>query len=452
MSGTVYLVGAGPGAPDLLTLRAARLLGEADIVFHDALIHPDTLALACRAEKIAVGKRSGRHSTAQHFINKRLADAARRYNVVVRLKGGDPMLFGRAAEEIDFLKRNNIKVEVVPGVTAALAASAELGVSLTRRLVARSVAFATPRTAKDAEPSGWEKAVAAADTAVLYMAAGEAESVKAALIAAGKPATTPIALAENISLPGARCLSGVLGNLPEIAQRLGEGPALVLIGDVFDSARLDSRIITTLTPNSEREPERVEEKQGEPAERPLGDRQPEEGPVHHRAFAGAGDERLQRAREREVLQHEVEVGAALRHAIGRKVLQPDLARGDGEAAGGEERGEAAVNGASAPVQGGEEKHAADGIEEATLDEAERARIEAARAVLQVVAEAEERGAGEHRKEGGGAPAHGLIVPTASPNHGAFSITSSPSSRNERVSPEGSVIGFLPACVSSIIEP
>lgn len=287
MSGTVYLVGAGPGAPDLLTLRAARLLGEADIVFHDALIHPDTLALACRAEKIAVGKRSGRHSTAQHFINKRLADAARRYNVVVRLKGGDPMLFGRAAEEIDFLKRNNIKVEVVPGVTAALAASAELGVSLTRRLVARSVAFATPRTAKDAEPSGWEKAVAAADTAVLYMAAGEAESVKAALIAAGKPATTPIALAENISLPGARCLSGVLGNLPEIAQRLGEGPALVLIGDVFDSARLDSRIITTLTPNSEREPERVEEKHREPAERPFGDRKAEEGPVHHRAFAGS---------------------------------------------------------------------------------------------------------------------------------------------------------------------
>jgi uroporphyrin-III C-methyltransferase len=287
LSGTVYLVGAGPGAPDLLTLRAARLLGEADIVFHDALIHPDTLALACRAEKIAVGKRSGRHSTAQHFINKRLADAARRYNVVVRLKGGDPMLFGRAAEEIAFLRKHQIEVQVVPGVTAALAASAELGVSLTRRLVARSVTFATPRTAKDAEPSGWEKAVAAADTAVLYMAAGEAESVKAALIAAGKPATTPIALAENVSLPGARCFSGVLGNLPEIAERLGEGPALVLIGDVFDSARLDSRIITTLTPNSEREPERVEEKHREPAERPFGDREAEEGPIDHRALAGS---------------------------------------------------------------------------------------------------------------------------------------------------------------------
>jgi uroporphyrin-III C-methyltransferase len=235
LTGTVYLVGAGPGAADLLTLRAARLLGDADIVFHDALIHPDTLALAKRAEKILVGKRSGRHSTAQHFINKRLADAARRYKVVVRLKGGDPMLFGRAAEEIAFLRKHQIEVHVVPGVTAALAASAELGVSLTQRLVARSVVFATPRTAKGAEPSGWEKAVAAADTAVLYMAAGEAEHVKEMLIAAGKPATTPAALAENVSLPEANCVSGTLGELPALAEQMGEGPALVLIGEVFAS-------------------------------------------------------------------------------------------------------------------------------------------------------------------------------------------------------------------------
>src|SRR5690349_1134297 len=98
MSGTVYLVGAGPGAPDLLTLRAAKLLAAADIVFHDALVHPDTLALAAHAEKIAVGKRCGGHSTAQRFINKRLVDAAAKHRTVVRLKGGDPMLFGRAHE------------------------------------------------------------------------------------------------------------------------------------------------------------------------------------------------------------------------------------------------------------------------------------------------------------------------------------------------------------------
>jgi uroporphyrin-III C-methyltransferase len=103
-AGIVYLVGAGPGAADLLTLRAARLLAEADIVFHDALVPQAILALAPRAEKVSVGKRSGRHSTAQHFINKRLADAARQHRVVVRLKGGDPLLFGRAQEEMDHLR------------------------------------------------------------------------------------------------------------------------------------------------------------------------------------------------------------------------------------------------------------------------------------------------------------------------------------------------------------
>lgn len=233
MTGTVYLVGAGPGAPDLLTVRAVRLLGEADIVFHDALIHPDTLALASRADKILVGKRCGRHSTAQRFINKRLADAARRYRMVVRLKGGDPMLFGRAHEEITFLKSKNIRVEVVPGVTAALAASAELGVSLTQRGLSRSVVFATPRAAADSAPSGWAKAVAAADTAVLYMAAGDAQAVKEALLAEGVAAKTPVAVAENVSLIGSKAISGDLVDLPGLAARLGSGPALVLIGEVF---------------------------------------------------------------------------------------------------------------------------------------------------------------------------------------------------------------------------
>ena len=132
-TGTVYLVGAGPGAPDLLTLRAAELLRRADIVFHDALVHPDTLALAARAEQVAVGKRCGRHSTAQRFINKRLIDAVAKHATVVRLKGGDPMLFGRAQEEIDALQAAGIEFEVVPGITAALAAAAATGVPLTRR-------------------------------------------------------------------------------------------------------------------------------------------------------------------------------------------------------------------------------------------------------------------------------------------------------------------------------
>src|SRR5260221_1083794 len=142
--GKVYLVGAGPGAPDLLTLRAAEILERAELVFHDALVHPQTLALAARARKILVGKRSGRHSTAQQFINNRLVDAARKHAVVVRLKGGDPMLFGRAQEEIAALEAESIRCEVVPGVTAPLAPAALLHTSLRQRGIDRSVTFVSP--------------------------------------------------------------------------------------------------------------------------------------------------------------------------------------------------------------------------------------------------------------------------------------------------------------------
>jgi uroporphyrin-III C-methyltransferase len=233
MKGTVYLVGAGPGAPDLLTVRAARLLGEADIVFHDALVHSSILALAVRAEKILVGKRCGRHSTAQRFINKRLADAARRCRVVVRLKGGDPMLFGRAHEEIAFLKEQKIAFEIVPGVTAALAASADLGVSLTRRGAARSVAFVTPRVGEGERASTWVAAALAADTVAIYMGAGEAAAIAAALVAAGKPAHTPVALVENASLPALNVVYGTLAELPQLAALGAGGPALILMGEVY---------------------------------------------------------------------------------------------------------------------------------------------------------------------------------------------------------------------------
>ena len=233
MSGIVYLVGAGPGAADLLTLRAARLLERADIVFHDALVPPAILALAAKAGRIDVGKRSGRHSTAQAFINKRLVDAARKHKVVVRLKGGDPLLFGRAQEELAYLKKCRIRFEIVPGITAALAASAELGVSLTARGVSRSVAFLTTRAAPGERPNDWLKVALAADTAVIYMGAGEAESIAGALIAAGKSPTTPVALVEHASLPGVRKLSGTLAQLPALAQRCGNGPVAILMGEAY---------------------------------------------------------------------------------------------------------------------------------------------------------------------------------------------------------------------------
>jgi uroporphyrin-III C-methyltransferase len=241
MNGTVYLVGAGPGAPDLLTLRAAKLLAEADIVFHDALVHPDTLALAARAEKIAVGKRCGKHSTAQQFINKRLVDAALRHRVVVRLKGGDPMLFGRAQEEIAALAAAGIACEVVPGVTAALAASAELGIALTQRGLARSIAFATPRVGAGERPSDWARSLAAADVGAIYMGSGEAAAIAAALIAAGKSAATPVAVVENASLPTARVRYTTVAGLPASMESGTAGPALILFGPQFRAPALAAR-------------------------------------------------------------------------------------------------------------------------------------------------------------------------------------------------------------------
>ncbi len=232
-SGKVYLVGAGPGAPDLLTLRAAEILRRADIVFHDALVNPEVLALAARAERVAVGKRCGRFATAQQFINKRLVDAAGKHAVVVRLKGGDPMLFGRAQEEISTLESAGIAYEVVPGVTSALAAAAEAGISLTQRGAARSVAFVTPRVGEGEKPNEWSRAVAAADTAVIYMGAGKAPQITAALLAAGVGPHTPVLVAENVASPQARHITLTLGTLPSIAQSGLTGPTLILVGRVF---------------------------------------------------------------------------------------------------------------------------------------------------------------------------------------------------------------------------
>ena len=235
--GKVYLVGAGPGAPDLLTLRAARILERADIVFHDALIHPEVLTLASRARIVAVGKRCSQISTDQRFISRSLVEAAQRYDTVVRLKGGDPMLFGRAQEEIDALAVSGVEYEVVPGVTAALGASAELGISLTRRGVSRSVVFATPRVGKDQQSGesvgSWVKAVAAADTAVLYMSRAEAPQLVDALRAAGLPADHPAAIVESASLPHARRLYCTLEQLPQRAAATTSGPALVILGEVL---------------------------------------------------------------------------------------------------------------------------------------------------------------------------------------------------------------------------
>ncbi|HUQ27704.1 MAG TPA: uroporphyrinogen-III C-methyltransferase [Usitatibacter sp.] len=246
--GKVYLVGAGPGAPDLLTLRAARVLAQADIVLHDALVHPGTLELAVKARFIDVGKRYGKVSTEQRFIHRALIEAARTHDVVVRLKGGDPMMFGRAQEELDALAAAGIETEVVPGVTAALAAASMLRVSLTRRGIARSVVFLTPRVGRG-ESSGtdhnsmpdvvcppWLPAALAADTAVLYMAAGASREIARALIEAGKPPSTPVALVESATLPAERRTLTTLAALAVNTAARAEGPVVVCVGEVFRDA------------------------------------------------------------------------------------------------------------------------------------------------------------------------------------------------------------------------
>jgi uroporphyrin-III C-methyltransferase len=239
-SGKVWLVGAGPGAADLLTLRAIRLLGEADIVLHDALISDDVLALAPQARLVAVGKRCGQHSTAQRFINQQLVHAARTHSVIVRLKGGDPMLFGRAQEEMDALATAGIDYEVVPGITAASAASAQLQVSLTRRGVSRSVALLTPRAGEGERPSQALRANADIPTLVLYMASHESMAIARELLEYGRSPETPVAVIENASHPMSRDSLTTLAALAEhtLAKLLGsgeapQGPVLIMLGEVF---------------------------------------------------------------------------------------------------------------------------------------------------------------------------------------------------------------------------
>ena len=193
---------------------------------------PTCWTLAPQAEKIAVGKRCGAHSTSQRFINKRLADAAARHAVVVRLKGGDPMLFGRAQEEIDALAAAGVDVEVVPGVTAALAAAADLNLSLTRRGVARSVAMVTPRVGEGESPHAWARAAANADTAVIYMGAGEADAVVAALTAHGLKRIRRSCSSKTPAVLPSRMRRGTLADLPDLASRRGNGPAVIVVGEV----------------------------------------------------------------------------------------------------------------------------------------------------------------------------------------------------------------------------
>jgi uroporphyrin-III C-methyltransferase len=233
--GKVYLVGAGPGAADLITVRGAKLLKKADIVFHDALVEPEVLALCPQATLVPVGKRCGKLSSAQHFINKRLVDAAYKYQTIVRLKGGDPMLFGRADEELSSLKDAGIEVEVVPGITAALAGAASIGQSLTLRGVSRSVAFVTLAQATENPGFGQPLTNPSADTLVYYMGRKDASRIAQQLIeqSPNHGFNTPVQILEAVSTPRERQWGSTLSELA--AGKADQwfdrsSPALIMIG------------------------------------------------------------------------------------------------------------------------------------------------------------------------------------------------------------------------------
>lgn len=243
--GSVWLVGAGPGDPDLLTRKAERLLAAADIVFHDALVGPGVLALVpAGTEMVSVGKRSGRHSKDQVSINVLIATAAKAGKRVVRLKGGDPSIFGRSTEEIDHLAAHGIPVRICPGITAASAAAASGGASLTLRGLARKLTFVTAHArAGEALDLDWTALAAPDATLAVYMGRAAAAEVARNLIAAGRAPDTPVMVAVNVSLPTERILRGRLSALAFLVETISDhDPSLLLIGEATRVSDIDDSV------------------------------------------------------------------------------------------------------------------------------------------------------------------------------------------------------------------
>jgi len=232
-SGVVFLVGAGPGDPDLLTLRALHTLQNADVIFYDDLVTQEILARARRdAELVFVGKRKGEPGIGQDAINRRLIEAARTGKQVVRLKGGDPFIFGRGGEELEQLRQAGVSAFVVPGITAALGCAAEVGLPLTFRQEATQLTFITANTADGAEAVDWSAASNPHTTVAVYMGLSAAGTVRDRLIAAGRDPKTPVAVLVRGTRPDAKALVGRLDELPTLAVAAGSGPALLVIGEV----------------------------------------------------------------------------------------------------------------------------------------------------------------------------------------------------------------------------
>lgn len=237
-SGFVSFVGAGPGDPDLITVKGLRRLREADVVIHDRLVSAELLGEArVDAEVIDVGKAPGRHCVSQSVINRLIVDRARTRGRVVRLKGGDPTVFGRLAEEIETVRAARIAFEVVPGVTAATAAAAAAGISLTARGRASMVVLATgtDHTGAGTPSLDWDVLTRADGTLVFYMATRRLASITSTLVALGRDPREPAMLIEAASTPAARIVGGELGSIAEIARGARvEPPAVLITGPTVD--------------------------------------------------------------------------------------------------------------------------------------------------------------------------------------------------------------------------
>ncbi|KXO79530.1 siroheme synthase CysG [Brucella anthropi] len=251
-AGYVWLVGAGPGAEDLLTLRAHRALMEADVIVHDALVPEGVIAMGRRdAERLPVGKRKGCHSKSQEEINRLLVTLGREGKRVVRLKSGDPLVFGRAGEEMAALRAAGIGFEIVPGITSAFAAAADMELPLTLRGVASSLVFTTGHDMTGDVLPGWAKLAVSGATIAVYMGSTVAASVAARLIGAGLHEDTAVAVVENASRQDKRLFHGTLKDLPDLENRKElSGPVMVIIGDAVAGAAIDKAKALALKPVS----------------------------------------------------------------------------------------------------------------------------------------------------------------------------------------------------------
>lgn len=232
MSAKVWLVGAGPGDPELLTLKAVRALGGADVVLIDDLVNPAVLEHCPQARVIAVGKRGGCRSTPQAFIHRLMLRYARQGKCVVRLKGGDPCIFGRGGEEAQWLQERGIDVELVNGITAGLAGATQCGIPLTLRGIARGVTLITAHTQDDSSLN-WQALAQSGTTLVIYMGVAKLAEIREQLVAGELAPHTPVAMIENASLPEQRLCRSTLDTLRDDAQAFGlKSPAILVVGEV----------------------------------------------------------------------------------------------------------------------------------------------------------------------------------------------------------------------------